>query len=700
MSRVPVMFHGVRQLFGAVLLLLSLAIPQASAGGLPESSELHFSTLRGQGGYWRIGKTDAGVWWFINPKGEPDFLNMVTTVQPSLRGRDPNGPDFTSRDYDEKNVAALESWAHATIKRITETGFKGIGAWSNPILHNYDVPMTQDLNVTAWTHGGPSLIYASGWSGTIEKAIEKQASPLRENHNLVGYFIDNELHWDDETSGPATYFDDLPGADPNRKEVIGAIHATWGTIDAFNKEWNTKLADWAALDAWHQLPREAPAYQHLLSTWLSHLAETYFHTTTTLLRKHDPNHLILGVRYRGTAPAEVIHASRPYTDAQSLNYYVCDAKADPDLFKMISGDSEQPVVISEYSFHSLDGRSGDRNTVGFDAQVLDQQARADAYRLFTGRLARIPYVIGADWFQWMDEPPSGRFADGEDTNFGVVDVDDKPYEKLTDAIRTTGPVLNALHSGSTDDKRQDVWRDNFADRPTFQVPYLDKPIKINGEISEWPSACRLPSMRPALAVGTDRDGQPEPNIFLGWNNEGLSLAFEVFDKDVNVSPATAWWWARDSVEFFVGTRPTSPDQNVYDPYCHHFFFVPVDFPSRDGTSGVVGRWHSPGDGMKESLIPHPQIRSSTRILPDRYVTEIFVPATALVGWDPAHCPQLAFNIHVRNYQHAAEFFWSAPKQVLTQCRPGTWGTLNLAPAVKPAPQQPILADTSAESKQQ
>jgi hypothetical protein len=33
-----------------------------------------------------------------------------------------------------------------------------------------------------------------------------------------------------------------------------------------------------------------------------------------------------------------------------------------------------------------------------------------------------PYVVGADWFQYYDEPTHGR-ADGENYNFGLVDKD-------------------------------------------------------------------------------------------------------------------------------------------------------------------------------------------------------------------------------------------------------------------------------------
>jgi hypothetical protein len=68
-------------------------------------------------------------------------------------------------------------------------------------------------------------------------------------------------------------------------------------------------------------------------------------------------------------------------------------------------------------------------------------------------------VIGADWFQWMDEPPSWRIRDGEDVNFGVVCVADEPYEMLVKAVRETTPLLNDLHGRSTSDSYADVWRD-------------------------------------------------------------------------------------------------------------------------------------------------------------------------------------------------------------------------------------------------
>ncbi len=639
--------------------------------------------VRGTDGFWQLGRTEGGVWWLISPQGEREFLNTVTTVQPYQIARDPEGPHFISRDYDGgiTQDGNLDQWARRTLARVKDAGFKGLGAWCHPIFHDLDVPVTRDLNVWKWVNESTRL-YSPQWVEWAENAVKTQVTPLRDNRQLVGYFIDNELDWSQSGVGAALYFDGLPPDDPNRVEVMKVIRQTWPDIDTFNRDWNTTLTDWSQLDAWAALPDEPSAARgRLFSRWLLHLARDYFRITTGLIRKHDPNHLVLGVRFRGWAPPEVVEASRDYTDAQSLNYYVSDGRLDMDMLGMMNEKSGQPVMITEYAFHSLDGRSGNRNTVGFAGQVIDQQARADGYRLFTTRMARVPYIVGADWFQWMDEPPSGRSSDGEDVNFGVVDIDDRPYELLVNAIRTTTPLLNRLHQSSINDDGFDIWRESFATRPVTEVPYLATPIYINGELSDWPDEARLTGIRHSQSIGLERSSLPLPTVLMGWNSRGLYMGFEVADADIQGAPASGWWWTRDHFEFWLATRPLDADQNFYDLDCHQFFFVPVDFPT-DGTFGVVGQWKRPGDALAASLIPHPKVKSVTRILPGRYVVEMFIPADALHGWDPGRQPKMQFNFYARNWQHAIDYFWSAPKEVQTQLRPGTWGTIFLAPPAR------------------
>ena len=318
--------------------------------------------------------------------------------------------------------------------------------------------MTRDLNVWRWVPYTARL-FSPDWRSAADAAIKSQTQPLKNNHNLIGYYTDNELSWDDNAVGACVYFDDLPTNDPNRMEVLKVIHQTWPDIKSFNADWTTNFSKWDELGRLAQLPVQHPSgYAKLEHYWLSHIARAYFSMTSELVHKYDPNHLILGCRYRGWMPAEVARAARGLTDAQSLNYYASDSLLDATTFQTLNEESGQPVVISEYSFHSLDGRSGNANRSKFPGEVRDQEARAAGYRLMTQRLARVTYVIGADWFQWMDEPPAGRRGDAEDCNLGIVDIQDRAYEQLVIAVQETAPLLNPLHAGSATSGNQMVWR--------------------------------------------------------------------------------------------------------------------------------------------------------------------------------------------------------------------------------------------------
>jgi hypothetical protein len=654
-----------------------------------------FKELRGQPGFWRLGQDQSGVWWFVSPEGKLEFLNTVTTVQPQQDGRDKDAAAYLSTDWDGKDKPRdLDLWATATLRRVQDYGFKGLGAWCHPAFHSLSVPCSQDLNLWAWVTDSSKRFYTPDWEVLTRQAVKSQVPPLADNHNLVGYYLDNELDWGDGFSGPGAYFDNLSNTDPNRQQVIQTIHFVWPLLHDFNMAWDSKLTSWSQLEAWQVLPRDqADAYNRLSNAWLSHLAQDYFRVTTDLVHRYDHNHLILGVRFKGFAPEPVVAASRDYTDAQSLNYYVSDARLDQEMFQMMYQRSGQPIIISEYSFHAMDGRSGDIDSVGFSAQVPDQQARADGYKLMTTRLARVPYIVGADWFQWCDEPPQGRSGDGEDVNFGIVDIHDKPYELLVNSIRETTLRLNNLHTASATDSGSDIWRDSYAKKPTVHIPFMSKPPVFDGDLSHFTGGVPLDGVQCDQTVGLDRANVRKPDLFLGWNHDGLYIAMQVFDSKIESAPATAWWWTRDNAELFVSTRPVATDQISYDIYCHQFFVVPQD-PSASNAA-IVGQWHRDGDALKDNLIPHPSIEKIVKILPDRYIVEMFIPAAALHGFDPARQPQLAFNFHVRDFNKAADFFWSAPKSSRTELRPNTWGNMILDPAPPIAP-SPTAAQARAD----
>jgi len=62
--------------------------------------------------------------------------------------------------------------------------------------------------------------------------------------------------------------------------------------------------------------------------------------------------------------------------------------------------------------------------------------------------------LGAHWFQYLDEPLTGRTLDGENAHVGFVTVADLPYAEFVSAAREPNlSVLRELERGARRDAR-------------------------------------------------------------------------------------------------------------------------------------------------------------------------------------------------------------------------------------------------------
>jgi hypothetical protein len=102
----------------------------------------------------------------------------------------------------------------------------------------------------------------------------------------------------------------------------------------------------------------------------------------------------------------------------------------------------KPVMITEFAFRAED--SGLPNTQGAGPKVPNQQARAKAYTDYVTWLESLPEVVGYHWFEWVDEPKEGRF-DGENSNYGLVDIRDDPYKEFVAAVKQANAAALEAH---------------------------------------------------------------------------------------------------------------------------------------------------------------------------------------------------------------------------------------------------------------
>jgi agarase len=88
-------------------------------------------------------------------------------------------------------------------------------------------------------------------------------------------------------------------------------------------------------------------------------------------------------------------------------------------------------VVGEFHFGAVDRGVFDIGLIG----VADQASRAKAYQNYVRSVLALPKFIGAHWFQYTDQPTTGRPSDGENGNVGFVSLTDTPYPELIHAAR-------------------------------------------------------------------------------------------------------------------------------------------------------------------------------------------------------------------------------------------------------------------------
>jgi hypothetical protein len=181
------------------------------------------------------------------------------------------------------------------------------------------------------------------------------------------------------------------------------------------------------------------------------LAQRYYQVVHDAIRRYDSNHLILGDRYARHCPDVVAKAAGPYVDVVSTNLDWPDATdgyLPSGYLRNLHRVTGKPVLLTEYYVAARENRSGNKNSGNIFLTVETQKDRTAAVETRLKRLAGQPYVVGAHWFRFADEPTHGRLKDGEDYNFGLVDIDNRPYEGLTSALTKLHAEVPRLHRES------------------------------------------------------------------------------------------------------------------------------------------------------------------------------------------------------------------------------------------------------------
>ena len=370
-------------------------------------------------GYFYVTQKASGGWTLVTPQGQPFYASGIDTVSPDGSGTDQvTGicPYCVTVSNDFPSTAA---WATSTVAQLRSWGFNSLGGFSDDADLGSQMPYEVQLSMASGDDW-----FAPSFVTNADEVAATQVAPLADDPNVIGYFTDSELDW-----GPLT------------GTGVGSLE--------------TVLQQYLQLPAGSPGLAVAEQYVGNPSGFLSALATRYFSVTTAAVRMYDTNHLILGVKAEGQEiEGALIKAAAPYVNVFSIDDYALQPGLDQTVDNIWPGflNREQnladleavaniPLMIGEYSF--MAPSATDPGTADpFYLTADSQQQRASQFESFIAPLYEdTPALVGDDWFQYVDEPANGRVGDGENSDFGMVNVDGVPYQPMVSAMELMHGVV-------------------------------------------------------------------------------------------------------------------------------------------------------------------------------------------------------------------------------------------------------------------
>lgn len=430
---------------------------------------LDIDSLRGSPGYIRVGRDTEGRWWFLGADGQPFFARCACAVNRAgtQGGRlAVPGPyaDAVDRIYDY--AEGPDAFVEAVLKRLRDWGFNAFGSWVTEEFFDRGLPYPDILECNKLDEAvrlkGPGInvpdVFDPAWQRAVEDVCARLCPPRRDKKDFMGWFTDNELGW----GQPGT--DHIWGAANQTNAGAGqptllqfcltlpperpAHDAAWAFVrdrrgDGLAEAWaRPEAADPAALTRWTEAGGvlDTRAYGEDQEAFSYRFARAYFDVTHAAIRRHDPHHLVLGVRF-GAPPGETMlraHADAGVHVVSGNNY----RDTMWERVEQYAGAAREPVLIGEFSWSSDYFVLPERHPAPLCDLSVAERVRAVG-RAALERAATHPCMVGYTWYRWVQGPSRNH----PELSYGLVDREDRPHALNTGLLALIHPDLDDLHAG-------------------------------------------------------------------------------------------------------------------------------------------------------------------------------------------------------------------------------------------------------------
>lgn len=429
---------------------------------------------------WRTYRAPSGKWFLVKPNGRLFWsfgLNSVNHGGPSrTQGREmlfqtlppvgsvhrvklemPSGQEVDAVDFVTWNLERKygPSWRaesdQLAVRRLKSWGINTIGSFSDPSIYlNSGIPFIGFFETTRFPRRLESPLMRGRWMPDVfDPAFRNwvhtnMASYLAVHNgheNFIGLYTDGELPWGYDGSNESRWLLahaalNAPPTQPSKIRLINDLRNKYRTVARFNRAWQTSISSWNDLMPANRFTnlRYTSSAVADARQFTRRFAEQYYSVVSSAMKAANCTGLYFGARQHQYVGPDIVPIEARYADVISWSNYLPAQEADWNF-----SFTNKPILIYEFSFAANDNGSWGPWRVS----AATQAERAQLMDAYVRSALASKKVVGVHWFRYRDQPLTGR-GDGQNFNFGLVSITDRPYEEMVQTIRNLSSNLYTI----------------------------------------------------------------------------------------------------------------------------------------------------------------------------------------------------------------------------------------------------------------
>lgn len=424
-------------------------------------------------GFFHLEKTDR--WWLVTPDGNAFLSFGLNHVSPFHFTR-PECVDHWAKTFGVKDKTDagqfLPGYREKLRKDLTTLGMNTLGVHSTlrdlpagfvPYIHtarfadicHYMTPGETDFHD----------VFSPDFEARCDRIARTEAAPRRDDPFLIGYFfIDCPIFTDRDAAprhnniygavrpGLPTWprvLRNLDGQSPGKRAYTDLMRGFYhGNIQEFNLAYGTRFASFDAL-------RQAVNWRPTVdasnekekrdnNAFLLRVIDRYYEVAVAAIRKHDPNHLIVGDKLNGNTdtPDEIVALAARHADLvfyQMYGYWE-EQKPKLDAWSKLTG---KPLFNGDASY----AVPYDQMPNPYGPHCRTQEERARRFDDFAKNAFARKDFVGWTWCGWIDGWKTQR-QQAEKQHGGLQTPWGEYYQPLTDAMGRFAPRIYDIAKGA------------------------------------------------------------------------------------------------------------------------------------------------------------------------------------------------------------------------------------------------------------